>query len=82
VTVDQARESSGGAQWSPRGRLRKDQPDTGTTVITFLMVFLIQNAQYCDVEAVQVKLDEWRVAEGARADLLLGKCDAGVPDVA
>ena len=32
--------------------------NTGTTIITFLMVFLIQNTQYRDTEAVQVKLDE------------------------
>ena len=32
--------------------------NTGTTVVTFLMVFLIQNTQYRDAEAVQVKLDE------------------------
>ena len=31
--------------------------NTGTTVATFLMVFLIQNTQYRDAEAVQVKLD-------------------------
>jgi low affinity Fe/Cu permease len=32
--------------------------NTGTTIITFLMVFLIQNTQNRDAEAVQVKLDE------------------------
>lgn len=32
--------------------------NTGTTIITFLMVFLIQNSQNRDSEAVQVKLDE------------------------
>jgi low affinity Fe/Cu permease len=32
--------------------------NTATTVITFLMVFLIQNTQNRDTEAVQVKLDE------------------------
>ncbi len=32
--------------------------NTGTTIITFLMVFLIQNTQYRDSLAVQVKLDE------------------------
>lgn len=31
---------------------------TGTTVITFLMVFLIQNTQNRDMEALQIKLDE------------------------
>gem|GEM_PF-683244 len=32
--------------------------NTGTTVITFLMVFLIQNTQSRDTEAIQIKLDE------------------------
>lgn len=32
--------------------------NTGTTVITFLMVFLIQNTQNRDTEALQIKLDE------------------------
>ena len=32
--------------------------NTGTTIITFLMVFLIQNAQNRDAEAMHVKLDE------------------------
>jgi low affinity Fe/Cu permease len=32
--------------------------NTGTTIITFLMVFLIQNTQNRDTEAIQVKLDE------------------------
>ena len=32
--------------------------NTGTTIITFLMVFLIQNTQNRDSQAVQVKLDE------------------------
>jgi len=32
--------------------------NTGTTIITFLMVFLIQNTQNRDSEAMQVKLDE------------------------
>lgn len=32
--------------------------NTGTTVITFLMVFLIQNTQNRDSEALQVKIDE------------------------
>ena len=34
--------------------------NTGTTIITFLMVFLIQSTQNRDAEAVQVKLDEIR----------------------
>ena len=32
--------------------------NTGTTIVTFLMVFLIQNLQYRDSAAIQVKLDE------------------------
>lgn len=32
--------------------------NTGTTIITFLMVFLIQNTQNRDTEAMQIKLDE------------------------
>ncbi len=32
--------------------------NTGTTIITFLMVFLIQNTQNRDSEAIQTKLDE------------------------
>jgi low affinity Fe/Cu permease len=32
--------------------------NTGTTIVTFLMVFLIQNAQNRDAAAIQVKLDE------------------------
>jgi len=32
--------------------------NTGTTIVTFLMVFLIQNSQNRDSEAVQIKLDE------------------------
>ena len=45
--------------------------NTGTTVVTFLMVFLIQSPQNRDAEAVQVKLDELiRAAEGAHNALL------------
>ncbi len=32
--------------------------NTGTTIVTFLMVFLIQNTQNRDTEALQIKLDE------------------------
>ncbi len=45
--------------------------NTGTTVVTFLMVFLIQSTQNRDSESVQVKLDEIIRAIGhARNELL------------
>jgi low affinity Fe/Cu permease len=50
--------------WSVTGPLFKFSDtwqlviNTGTTIVTFLMVFLIQNAQNRDASAIQAKLDE------------------------
>ena len=45
--------------------------NTGTTIITFLMVFLIQNTQNRDSEAMHVKMDEViRAVNGAHNGLL------------
>jgi low affinity Fe/Cu permease len=45
--------------------------NTGTTIVTFLMVFLIQSTQNRDSEAVQIKLDELlRISPGAHNVLI------------
>ena len=45
--------------------------NTGTTIVTFLMVFLIQNTQNRDAKAVHLKLDELiRALRGARNNLV------------
>ena len=44
--------------------------NTGTTIVTFLMVFLLQNSQNRDTKAVQAKLDEIVHAIGGARDEL------------
>jgi low affinity Fe/Cu permease len=44
--------------------------NTGTTIVTFLMVFLIQNAQNRDGSAIQAKLDELIRASKARNEFI------------
>jgi low affinity Fe/Cu permease len=45
--------------------------NTGTTIITFLMVFLIQNTQNRDTKVLQLKLDELlRAIQEARSELI------------
>jgi low affinity Fe/Cu permease len=45
--------------------------NTGTTIITFLMVFVIQNTQNRDAQVMQLKLDELiRAVEQARNELV------------
>jgi len=45
--------------------------NTGTTIVTFLMVFLIQNSQNRDGQAIQLKLDELiRAVKGARNQMI------------
>jgi low affinity Fe/Cu permease len=45
--------------------------NTGTTIATFLMVFLLQNAQNRDAKALNIKLDELlRAIAGARTGLV------------
>lgn len=45
--------------------------NTGTTIVTFLMVFVIQNSQNRDAAAIQAKLDELiRALEGPRNEFI------------
>jgi low affinity Fe/Cu permease len=58
--------------------------NTGTTIVTFLMVFVIQNAQNRDTQALQLKLDELiRVNTDARNSLmgLEEKSESEVEDI-
>ena len=46
--------------------------NTGTTIVTFLMVFLIQNTQNRDAQALHLKLDELiRAVKGARQEIFV-----------
>lgn len=55
-------------QYSDRWQLAID---TMTSIVTFLMVFLIQYSQNRDVKAIQLKLDELiRAVDGARTHLV------------
>ena len=63
--------------WSATGPLFKYTDtwqlviNTGTTIVTFLMVFLIQNTQNRDAKAIHLKLDELiRSVKGARNTLI------------
>ena len=45
--------------------------NTGTTIVTFLMIFLVQNTQNRDARAIHLKLDELlRAVQGARTGLV------------
>src|SRR5271166_2885605 len=58
--------------------------NTGTTIVTFLMVFVIQNTQNRDTKALQLKLDELIRVNSAARNSLMGleeKSEAEVEDV-
>ena len=56
--------------------------NTGTTIVTFLMVFLIQNTQYRDSTAMQIKLDELVRALSGAHNAVLSLEDAGDTELA
>lgn len=58
--------------------------NTGTTIVTFLMVFVIQNTQNRDTQALQLKLDELIRVNTAARNSLMGleeKSESEVSDI-
>lgn len=55
--------------------------NTGTTIVTFLMVFLIQNSQNRDSTAIQLKLDELIRAVASASDRLIDVEDDSAEDL-
>jgi low affinity Fe/Cu permease len=56
--------------------------NTGTTIITFLMVFLIQNTQNRDAKATQLKLDELIKAQTGARNMFVGLEDISDEELA
>src|SRR5271163_1617835 len=55
--------------------------NTGTTIVTFLMVFLIQNTQTRDTMALQLKLDELIIATTGARNAIVGIEDASDEEI-
>lgn len=55
--------------------------NTGTTIVTFLMVFLIQQSQNKDSVALHLKLNELLAADRAASNTLIGIEDASEEDI-
>ena len=55
--------------------------NTGTTIVTFLMVFLLQNTQNRDTAAIQLKLDELIRANQNARNIMLGLEDLSEEDL-